>query len=734
MTNETTASAEPMISLIVPTRNEAGNVRLLLERVGATAKEAGLSIEVLFVDDSTDDTPDVIKAIAPEFDFDVRVLHRPVAERNGLSGAVVAGFKGVRGTWMLVMDADLQHPPELIPQLYERARMTNADVVVGSRLAAEQGPIGLSRIRSLGSRSLTILARALFPQALKYASDPLTGLFLVRRAVVDPDQLYPEGFKILLEVLVRCGDIHVSEVHFEFGERHAGESKAGLNEIVRFLRHILRLRLTANKRFQRFILAGTVGIVLNSLVLLAVVARGGWHYVLGVVAAWQVSTLWNFALTELWVFSDRRSEGKLSWLRVLRYLLMNLILMVVWHLPILIGLVGLVGIHYLLANLVGVMSSAFIRYVLSDQWIWTKRSIALRPTFYRYDIHGILGVESTVALPELAYFEQEEPLEQVDIQVTVDRYGTPRCAPGFVCFNDRLGRLGFGVSINLRPYTEVVVAPLLSRTPHVLYTNVVEPLIRWALVRKGYALVQGTCVAYGERAVLVLTEAAKTPPQVRTLVQAPLADGQKRAFMGDEMVILGADGRVLAYPKPLLINPKLLAGVLGINLRIGERILLTVQGRLYSWFSRRIGMWMQRWRLPAATLNAYMQLLFPPPKYLWHNLVPLVPYQAAAQLAAVVLVQRGRGEREAASAADAFRWLTANAADAYGFPPYPTLAPQLSQWEGKPLAPQEQTVMATAMDHCQQAIWGVQGSAWWGELIQFVADEPGDEMKEEDYG
>src|SRR5215211_8299173 len=122
------------ISLVIPTRNEAGNIEPLLMRIHQAVK--GIATEVVFVDDSTDNTPEVIGKLQEWFPLPIKLIHRPKEERkNGLGGAVVEGFKATQGTWMGVMDADLQHPPEMIPQLLRHAQKSGSDIVVGSRLA-----------------------------------------------------------------------------------------------------------------------------------------------------------------------------------------------------------------------------------------------------------------------------------------------------------------------------------------------------------------------------------------------------------------------------------------------------------------------------------------------------------------------------------------------------------------------------------------------------------------------
>src|SRR5512134_3929224 len=122
------------ISLVIPTRNEAGNIEPLLMRLHQALK--GISAEVVFVDDSTDNTPDVIRKLQEWFPLEVQLIARPPERRkNGLGGAVVEGFQSARGTWVCVMDADLQHPPETIPQMLHQAKQSGADLAMGSRLA-----------------------------------------------------------------------------------------------------------------------------------------------------------------------------------------------------------------------------------------------------------------------------------------------------------------------------------------------------------------------------------------------------------------------------------------------------------------------------------------------------------------------------------------------------------------------------------------------------------------------
>jgi dolichol-phosphate mannosyltransferase len=243
---------ETDLTVLVPTRNEAGNVDLLIDRLSAAL--AGSRAEVLFVDDSDDDTPRRVLSraqAAPATGPALRVIHRPPDVRaGGLGTAVTTGLAAARGEWAVVMDGDLQHPPELVPELVAAGRRTGADIVVASRHVAGGDAGGLDGlVRAAVSEGATWLARAAFPHKLRGVTDPMSGFFAVRRAAVDLHALRPDGFKILLEILVRSPRLATHEVGFTFGTRHAGDSKASTQEGLRFARQVVRL--TAARRPER---------------------------------------------------------------------------------------------------------------------------------------------------------------------------------------------------------------------------------------------------------------------------------------------------------------------------------------------------------------------------------------------------------------------------------------------------------------------------------------------------
>jgi dolichol-phosphate mannosyltransferase len=232
------------LAVLVPTRNEAANIEELLRRISAAV--AGVSTEVLFVDDSDDDTPAVVRGVARRGGggCQVSLIHRRGGQRwGGLGGAVIDGLRVVGAPWVCVLDADLQHPPEVIPRLLAAAERERADLAVASRYCATGRADGLGPVRALLSTACGSAAKLLFPARLHGVTDPMSGFFLVRRSAVDLDELRPRGFKILLELLVRSGGLRTTEVGFAFADRHAGDSKGSFREGVTYVGSLGDLRL-----------------------------------------------------------------------------------------------------------------------------------------------------------------------------------------------------------------------------------------------------------------------------------------------------------------------------------------------------------------------------------------------------------------------------------------------------------------------------------------------------------
>ncbi|WP_282848890.1 glycosyltransferase [Microbacterium oxydans] len=291
------------VTVIVPTFNERDNVAELVARTAAALD--GWDAEILFVDDSTDDTAVEIARVAADAPIPVRVLHRS-ENSGGLGGAVVVGLGAAAADVCIVMDGDLQHPPELLPALLARYAQGDADVVAASRYVGGGDTSGLGTAVRFGvSRVATWLTRAMFPIRLAHSTDPMTGFFLVDRGRLDLSTLQPRGFKILLEILAR-NDMRIAEVPMEFAERRHGTSKASLRQGAMFLEHLARLRFG---KMSLFALIGVIGAAAN-LGIMWVLTAAGVPYIWAAIIGAEVTIIGNFLLQERFVFADMRTDAR----------------------------------------------------------------------------------------------------------------------------------------------------------------------------------------------------------------------------------------------------------------------------------------------------------------------------------------------------------------------------------------------------------------------------------------
>jgi len=222
--------ASHKLGLVIPTLNEAGNIPVLLDRIRRPLSSAAINYEIIVVDD---DSHDRTAEVANEYasgDPRIRVCVRK-GER-GLAGAVIHGWAQTDADLLGVIDADLQHPPEVLPSLLAPV-LSGADIAIASRYAHGNRVGEWNRFRLFVSRA-GILATAPLQRKSLRVKDPLSGFFVVRRESIDGIRLQPEGFKILLEILVKGRIREAVEVPFQFGNRHAGESKASFKVALQY--------------------------------------------------------------------------------------------------------------------------------------------------------------------------------------------------------------------------------------------------------------------------------------------------------------------------------------------------------------------------------------------------------------------------------------------------------------------------------------------------------------------
>jgi dolichol-phosphate mannosyltransferase len=230
-------------SLVVATRNESHNLAELIALLTpAISSMTGDSYEIIVVDDdSPDETWKVAASLAAK-DSHVVALRR--MEERGLATAIVRGWQAARGELLGVIDADLQHPPEVTARLIA-AMQGGADLAVASREAEGGGTSDWSMLRLMISRGSRALGKMLLPGVLGMVSDPMTGFFVIRRTAIEDVALSPCGYKILVELLVRSRAKKIVEVGYVFRSRERGESKASFRVFVDYVQHLFRLRAPA---------------------------------------------------------------------------------------------------------------------------------------------------------------------------------------------------------------------------------------------------------------------------------------------------------------------------------------------------------------------------------------------------------------------------------------------------------------------------------------------------------
>lgn len=298
-----------MISVVIPTYNEAAVIQETLRRAARALQQSGEAFELIVVDDnSTDGTPELVEALAPA--LPARVLRRP--GRLGLATAVVDGWKLAHGDVLAVMDADLQHPPEVLAEMARALRSPQADIVVASRYRAGGGTSDWSWTRRLMSKSATHMAATVLPWTLANVTDPMSGMFALRASALDGVKLDPTGYKILLEVLAKAHYRSFVEVAYVFDRRGAGSSKLGGRQSFEYLVHLVRLAWATGQlaAWIRYLLVGLSGATIDLVLVYALAERLAWPTLVSVPVAIELALLSNFLWNQLFTFRRAPAGGQ----------------------------------------------------------------------------------------------------------------------------------------------------------------------------------------------------------------------------------------------------------------------------------------------------------------------------------------------------------------------------------------------------------------------------------------
>ncbi|MGD1906434.1 MAG: glycosyltransferase [Leptolyngbyaceae cyanobacterium] len=319
--------------MIIPTYNERRNIAAIVDQLTRLLEGAipGAYELIVVDDDSPDRTWEAALALCNEYP-PLRVMRR-TAER-GLSSAVIRGWQVAQGEILGVIDADLQHPPEVLLELLA-AVQADADLAVASRHVEGGGVSEWSFIRRFLSRGAQTLGLLILPKVVGRVSDPMSGYFLVRRGAIASAPLYPKGYKILLEVIGRGQIGLIAEVGYVFQERLEGESKVTWRQYVDYLHHLLSLRFKGRiaptgkpaplGRFLRFGLVGFSGLFVDYAVFFLLFSQLGVGLTTSNVLSAETAIFNNFLWNDAWTFADFSQQQKGWRARLKRFLKFNLI-------------------------------------------------------------------------------------------------------------------------------------------------------------------------------------------------------------------------------------------------------------------------------------------------------------------------------------------------------------------------------------------------------------------------
>jgi dolichol-phosphate mannosyltransferase len=359
-------------SLVIPTYNEGDNIQEIIKILSQLLDNIiPKEYELIVVDDNS---PDGTWKLAQELTLEypqLKVMRRE--KEKGLSTAVIRGWQVARGDVLGVIDADLQHPPEVLLKLWQEMQR-GADLAVASRHVEGGGVSEWSIIRRFLSRGAQMLGLLILPKAIGRLSDPMSGYFMVRRDTIVGKPLSPVGYKILIEITARGRIRWIGEVGYVFRERQAGASKVTWKQYVEYIQHLLRLRfdLWPFKRFIRFGVVGFSGVFVDMGVFYLLLTVLGLGLTRSAVLSAEIAIINNFFWNDLWTFGDisRHQQGMGKKLK--RLLKFNLICLSGLVLNVLLVnlLFNVFGVNEYIAKLIAIAAVTFWNFWFNLKLSW----------------------------------------------------------------------------------------------------------------------------------------------------------------------------------------------------------------------------------------------------------------------------------------------------------------------------------------------------------------------------
>ncbi|MFZ1897655.1 glycosyltransferase [Methanoregula sp.] len=364
------------LTVIIPTFKEESNIGTIIESVDAVFSRNAINGEILVIDDNS---PDRTIELVREFQKTKQHLSLVVrTEDPGLSQSVVEGFRKARSDIFLVIDADLSHPPALIPVMLEGIRAGN-DIVIGSRYMEGGGIKKWPLKRRIISKGATFLGRLLFPEI----HDPVSGFFAVKKSVVVRAPLRPRGYKILLEVLGKGTWLKANEIPFEFVDRATGSSKLGRRTIIEYAGQVIdNAQFSWNHhesavwqewvKLFRFGIVGLSGIIVNEGVLIYLKGYIQLSLPVASIIAIELSILSNFILNDTWTFGTGQQHAMPHWWQRLFSFQVVSIGGAAINFVILNALAVFAGVDYRVANILGILVAFAWNFLVNRRVTWKK--------------------------------------------------------------------------------------------------------------------------------------------------------------------------------------------------------------------------------------------------------------------------------------------------------------------------------------------------------------------------
>ncbi len=358
------------VSIIVPTYRERENIEFLVVRV-SQALDSRFTWEMIISDDDSEDgTVELCEKLGKQ--YPVRLITRK--QNRGLSPAVIDGISQCNGNYVIVMDADLSHPPETVPEMVRKLASLEADFVIGSRYVEGGGTEAKwSFLRRLNSSIATLLV---YP--LVKIKDPMSGFFAFRTDDLPELRLLnPIGYKIGLEILIKGHFKKTAEIPIHFSDRIRGKSKLSLIQQILYLRHLRRLYHFLHPQameIAQFIFVGAIGLFWDLLFYFVFQWMGASHMIARGLSFWPAVTS-NWFLNRIMTFKERRHEG-FATTQWLKFALVSAVgFLISWGTYVaLTTQTVFFGNHRLTALLFGVALGTLFNFKLSDRVVYVRKS------------------------------------------------------------------------------------------------------------------------------------------------------------------------------------------------------------------------------------------------------------------------------------------------------------------------------------------------------------------------